>query len=222
MLPKKWVIGVVSVLLATLLFGGYMAIAAELGGRDDPLVTLSYIQELMPELQESISAAVAEKTAEFDAALETKVNEVNQSIDEKISLFEEQYAAGYANDEFVSKVADAVIDKSGGTIVSGDETSSGETDSPSTGNSTLFQTVRFSSGTTVYGTVGTEILWRIGTATCVSSGSPGLIDVTTGEDLAAGGQLRQNHHYVVSMADGRGFTCTSDVVILIKGSYTVG
>ncbi len=221
MLPKKWVIGVVSVLLATLLFGGYMAIAAELGGRDDPLVTLSYIQELMPELQESISAAVAEKTAEFDAALETKVAEVNQSIDDKISLFEEQYAAGFANDDFVAKVAAAVIDKSGGTISSGGE-DTGEGDSPATGNSNLFQTVRFSSGTTVYGSVGTEILWRIGTATCVSSGSPGLIDVTTGEDLAAGGQLRQNHHYVVSMADGRGFKCTSDVVILIKGPYTVG
>ena len=61
MLPKKWIIGVISVLMATLLFGGYMAIAAELGGKDDPLVTLSYIQELMPELQNSISAAVAEK-----------------------------------------------------------------------------------------------------------------------------------------------------------------
>lgn len=227
MLPKKWIIGVISVLMATLLFGGYMAIAAELGGKDDPLVTLSYIQELMPELQNSISAAVAEKTAEFDAALALKVDEVNQSIDDKISRFEEQYAAGYANDAFVNKVADAVIDKAGGTGFIGNSTPvttapPEETDSPSTGNSSLFQTVRFSAGTVVYGTVGTEILWRIGTATCVADGSPGIIDVTTGEDLAAGGQLRQNHHYVISMAEGRGFKCTSNVVILIKGPYTVG
>ena len=117
MLSKKWVIGVISVLLAALLLGGYMAVAAELGSKDDPLVTLSYIQELMPELHNSISAAVAEKTAEFDATLEAKVQEVNQSIDDKIARFEDQYAAGYANDSFIEKVADAVIDKTGGSYV---------------------------------------------------------------------------------------------------------
>ena len=124
------------------------------------------------------------------------------------------------------KVADAVIDKTGGSYLTPSTPSTGSSGedeipvAPSTGSSSLFQTVRFTNGTTVTGTVGTEILWRIGTATCVASGNPGLIDVTTGEAIASGDQLRANHLYIISMAEGRGFKCTSDVVILIKGPYT--
>lgn len=209
MLPKKWVIGVSSVLLIVLLFAGYMAVAAEYGSKTDPLVTLSYIEELLPELRQTIDKAIAEKTKEFDSTIDAKADEVLAQIDSKIVQFETQYSSEVADATFVQKVADAVAAQIG---------SSGGSSGATSGN--LFEVVRFSSGQTVIGEIGTEILWRIGSATCVSPGTPGLIDISTGGDLAAGGQLQQNHVYVVTVAD-RGFKATSDCVILIKGAYTV-
>jgi len=220
MLSKKWVVGVTSVLLVILLVTGYIAIAAE-GSREDPLVTVSYIETLLPKLSGTIDEAIAKKTAEFDTAINVKVDEVNQTIDDKISRFEEQYAAGFSNDAFVSRVAAAILDKTGNSsFVPSDPVGEENEGNPAGGNSALFQTVRFKSGTTIIGAVGTEILWRIGTAVCVAPGSPGLIDATTAEDLANGGQLKQNHLYIITMAEGRGFRTTSDCVILIKGPYT--
>ncbi|MDR1117540.1 MAG: hypothetical protein LBL09_04760 [Oscillospiraceae bacterium] len=221
MLSKKWIISVSSVLLVVLLFAGYMAIAAEFGSQGDPLVTLSYIEELIPDLKKSIEDAIAEKTRQFDASIQAKVEEVNQTIDDKIGRFESQYAASFADDEFVGRIADAVMDKMGGSVSSPGP--GGEENPASAGNyagSALFEVVRFETGQTVSTPIGTEILWRIGTATVSGSGSPGLIDITTGEDLAAGKQLQQNHVYVATVKD-RGFKCTSGCVILIKGPYTV-
>ncbi len=207
MLPRKWVIGVSSVLLIVLLFAGYMAVAAEYGSKTDPLVTLSYIEELLPELRQTIDNAISQKTKEFDTTIETKAKDVLSQIDAKIAQFETQYSADIADETFVQKVADAVAAQIGST---------GGAPSGSSGN--LFEVVRIPSGQTVIGDIGTEILWRIGSATCVSPGTPGLIDISTGGDLAAGAQLQQNHVYVVTVTD-RGFKATSDCVILIKGTY---
>jgi len=212
-LPKKWVIGVTSLLLVALLLAGYLAVAAEYGSQNDPLVTLSYIEELLPELRETINNAVKDKTAEFDSALDKKIQEAMNSIDAKIAQFETDYSADVADESFIASVADLVSQKIGSAGGSGDSSSSG-------GTSELFKVVRFKSGQTVIGEVGTEILWRIGTATVVSPGSPGLIDVSTGSDLANGGTLQQNHLYVVTV-EGRGFKASSDCVILMKGPYTV-
>lgn len=215
MVSKRWIASVCSVLIVVLLLAGGAAVAAELGGKDDPLVSLSYIEQLIPQLNENIEKVIKDKVSEFDASLDTKIEEVNRSIDEKISRFEEQYAAGFANDDFIAKVAAALADK-GITGSAGSTGSSGTT----SGDGYLFTRVDVATGQTLYGEVGTEILWRLGTGVCVSPGSPGLIDITTGGDLASGGQLQQNHVYVVTVGD-RGFKATSDCRVMIKGPYTV-
>lgn len=201
-------------LLVVLLLAGYLAVAAEYGSQDDPLVTLSYIEELLPELQEQIDNAVKEKTAEFDGTLDVKIQEAINGIDAKIAAFEGQYSSNVVDDTFVQKVADAVtakIGSAGGT---------GENPSGNAGTADGFTVQRFTSGQTVIGSVGTEILWRIGTASCTAPGSPGLIDISTGTDLGNGSQLQQNHLYIVTV-EGRGFKATSDCIILVKGTYTV-
>lgn len=217
MVSKRWIAGVCSVLIVVLLLAGGAAVAAELGGKDDPLVSLSYIEQLIPQLNENIEKVISEKVNEFDASLDTKIEEVNKSIDEKISRFEEQYAAGFANQDFIDKVAAALADKG----LSG-STGSGEGGSTGTvaGDGYLYTRVDVATGQTLIGDVGTEILWRLGTGVCVSPGSPGLIDISTGGDLAAGGQLQQNHVYVVTVSD-RGFKATSDCRVMIKGPYTI-
>lgn len=213
MLPKKWVIGVTALLLVVLLFTGYLAVAAEYGSQNDPLVTLSYIEELLPELQQTIDKAIDNKTEEFDATLEQKIQQALESIDAKIAEFKNEYSSDIVDDTFLNTVADMVYQKI--------QASGGNSGTVSEGGSeSLFSVVRFKSGQTVIGEVGTEILWRFGTATCVSPGTPGLIDVSTGGDLPNGGALQQNHLYVVTV-ERRGFKATSDCVILIKGPYTV-
>jgi len=213
MLSKRWVVGVTATLLVILLLTGYLAVAAEFGSKSDPLVTLSYIEELVPELKSKIDKAIEEKTSEFDEILNEKVDQALDSIDGRIAEFENDYSADVVDESFINAVADRVfsrIKESGG---SGDSVSGGDSTS-------LFSVVRISSGQTVIGEVGTEILWRFGTAKCTSPGTPGLIDVSTGTDLPNGGSLQANHLYVVTV-ENRGFTTSSDCVILIKGPYKV-
>lgn len=221
MVSKKWITGACSVLLVLLLIAGGAAIASDLGGADDPLVSLSYIEQLIPQLNENIEKIIDEKIAEFDTSLDEKITQVDLSIDEKIGRFEEQYAAGFADEAFIGKVADAIADKGLSIGTGGGSTGDGAGETVTvSGEGYIFTVVDISAGQTLIGEVGTEILWRIGTGTCVSPGSPGLIDVTTGSDLAAGGQLQQNHVYVVTVRD-RGFKATSNCKALIKGPYTI-
>ena len=50
-------------------------------------------------------------------------------------------------------------------------------------SSAVFQVVTLSSGQTLTGDIGCEVMLRVGTATCVSPSTPGLIDETTAGTL---------------------------------------
>jgi hypothetical protein len=81
--------------------------------------------------------------------------------------------------------------------------------------------VTLSSGQKLNGTVGTEIMLRVGTATCVASSAPGIIDMNAGGTLNAGYPLVTNHLYMVTI-DPRGIQATSSVVkVLVRGDYTI-
>lgn len=88
------------------------------------------------------------------------------------------------------------------------------------GGANDFKVISVASGKTLIGDVGTEIMLRIGTATCVASSSPGLIDSSDAVILSGGGALKTNHLYMVTVED-RGFKATSDVKIVIRGTYTI-
>ena len=52
---RKWTIWLSAALLVVLAVSGYFAIAAEYGSKEDPLVTLSYINEVLsPQTMEAI------------------------------------------------------------------------------------------------------------------------------------------------------------------------
>lgn len=84
----------------------------------------------------------------------------------------------------------------------------------------LYQLVELEAGQTLTGSAGCEIVLRTGTATCVSSGSPGLVDGTTGLTLEAGGTLSADHLYLVSVQP-RGVLAVEDVTLLVRGSYSL-
>lgn len=89
-------------------------------------------------------------------------------------------------------------------------------------DSNSFKVVTLKKGQTLVGQVGCEVMLRIGTATCGSSGSPGLIDVTGGTTLNNGGSLVTNHLYMVTIST-RSVTATSSgtVYLLVRGPYTI-
>ena len=72
------------------------------------------------------------------------------------------------------------------------------------------------------GEIGCQILLRIGSAKCYSTGSVGLIDLTDGSTLGNGDSLKTNHLYLVTI-QGRGFTNSSgkEATLLLKGDYKI-
>ena len=90
------------------------------------------------------------------------------------------------------------------------------------GAAASFSVVDIPSGKTLKGAVGCEVMLRVGSASCVSTESPGLINSTTGEVLENGGSLQRNHLYMVTI-ENRGVQATGGAVkVLVRGAYTIG
>lgn len=205
MKQKKWKAITSILLLATLIAAGALAIAAEYGTSEDPLVSLSYINNVLaPQISDKVDEIIAEKTGSLQTDLDSKINSISYEIDEKIADYASKSSDEIVTDAFVQSVADKVAEKVG---------SSG-------GTSSTFALVKLTSGQTLTAKVGCEVLLRIGNATCVSSGTPGLIDMTNGTDLANGKALEKNHLYLCTV-DGRGVKASSDITLLVRGPYTV-
>ena len=87
--------------------------------------------------------------------------------------------------------------------------------------SDTFTPVHMMSGQTLFGHEGTELILRSGSAIVQASGADGLANVTTGVDQASGESIERNHLLIVPRTDGRGVHATSDVWILVKGSFSI-
>ena len=111
--------------------------------------------------------------------------------------------------EIMGKVDQKIAQRTGQAVPSGG------------GSSASFTVVTLSQGQTLTGDVGCEVMLRIGSAVCVSSSDPGLIDETTASTLSNGGALAQTHLYMMTI-EGRGVRAAADTVkLLARGEYTV-
>ena len=81
-----------------------------------------------------------------------------------------------------------------------------------------FTAVSLSSGQTLKGSVGCEIILRSGTAS--SSGTAGLSDVTDGKLIPVGTGLTANHLCMVG-TDGDGVKASAAVTLLVRGGYSI-
>lgn len=89
---------IITTLLATLLLSSYFAIAAEYGSKDDPLVSLSYIEEIiLPKTTEMIDEVIEEKTQGYTDNIYQILEDIGAD-----------YNALANNEEFIQKVADSV------------------------------------------------------------------------------------------------------------------
>ena len=89
------------------------------------------------------------------------------------------------------------------------------------GTALTFTVVTLSKGQVLTGDIGCEVMLRVGTASCVSPSSPGLIDESSASALNNGGALVQNHLYMMTI-EGRGVKATAATTkLLVRGTYTV-
>ncbi|MDF2838589.1 MAG: hypothetical protein K0S60_292 [Evtepia sp.] len=93
--------------------------------------------------------------------------------------------------------------------------------SGSGGTAGVFSVVDLASGQMLTGSIGCEIMLRVGSAQCVSTGSPGLIDATSGTVLENNTSLVKNHLYMVTV-EGRSVKAVGGAVkLMVQGSYSV-
>ena len=84
-----------------------------------------------------------------------------------------------------------------------------------------FKVVNMKKGESLTAQAGTELVLRMGKAEIFATEKGGVADLTAGVDLADGTAVPANHYLVVPVADGRGITAQSDVIVMIKGSYNL-
>jgi len=181
---NHWFARLTALLLVSFTLLTATVLAAGAGSQEDPLVTLSYLNDTF---LGQILAKVDEKLLVRDEALAQKLNE--QVAADKREL-EEKYGAAAGTGEPA-----ATVDS--------------------------FTVVTMSSGQTLYGAIGCEVMLRVGTASCVSPSSPGLIDETDASILEHGAALVKNHLYMMTISE-RGVKATAATTkVLVRGTYEV-
>ncbi|MCL1820418.1 MAG: hypothetical protein FWG36_07175 [Oscillospiraceae bacterium] len=204
MVKKRWTIGVTAFLVLSLLVGVLVAYAAETGSQADPVISQSYItEEFQPQIMRKIEDVVKKVTDDYAGEMNAKINQLaSQSGGSSFNT-----SSLIIDPDFINAIAAAVIEQMPVTS-SGGGTAGG------------MAKVEVANGKTLSLELGSSIVLRLGSATCVASGSPGLINLTTGGDLAADKVLEKNHLYLATIA-GRGFKATADVTVFVSGGYTI-
>ncbi len=87
------------------------------------------------------------------------------------------------------------------------------------GNGSSYAPLQIIAGKTLLGGEGTEIILRSGEATAIDNGANGISDITAGKDIRTGEPIVQNHLLLIPREDGRGLKATTEIWVLIRGSY---
>lgn len=136
-----------------------------------------------------------------DTFMAQLLGKVDEKLDARDRALEDKLAAQVAAD------TKALSDKRGA--------------SGGSGTADVFTVVTLSSGQTLSCGVGCELMLRVGTASCVASSAPGLVDETGGTTIGNGAALSANHLYMATVSD-RGVKATAATVkLLVRGGYTI-
>ena len=126
----------------------------------------------------------------------------------------------YLNETFLGNILSAVDQKIAARNSQIVQQLGGSVSTGGTSTASTFTVVTLSNGQTLTGQIGCEVMLRVGSAVCVSSSAPGLIDETAASTLNNGGGLVQNHLYMMTI-ENRGVKATAATTkLLVRGSYT--
>lgn len=127
----------------------------------------------------------------------------------------------YLNETFLGNILSAVDQKIAARNSQIVQQMGGSVSTGGTSTASTFTVVTLSNGQTLTGQIGCEVMLRVGSAVCVSSSAPGLIDETAASTLNNGGGLVQNHLYMMTI-ENRGVKATAATTkLLVRGSYTI-
>lgn len=178
---------------------GAFAATGDPGTVADPLVTKSYVDEAVAQF---VSKEYLDQT-------------VARLVDK---AYVDGLVAGLADKAYVdAKVAAA---GNGGTGGTGGITAE-YLENRLAQMKSSFEVVRVPKGSVILGQSGTEMVLRGGKATAVVSAMGGVLDATDGVDLWQDAQVPPNHLLVIPVSDGRGLTAQADLILIVKGQYTV-
>ena len=127
----------------------------------------------------------------------------------------------YLNETFLGNILSAVDQKIAARNSQIVQQLGGSVSTGATSTASTFTVVTLSNGQILTGQIGCEVILRVGSAVCVSSSAPGLIDETAASTLNNGGGLVQNHLYMMTI-ENRGVKATAATTkLLVRGSYTI-
>lgn len=131
----------------------------------------------------------------------------------------------YLNETFLGQLLDKVDEKLAARDEAlrrelAEELGQGGIIAPDGGTSAGYIEVTLEAGETLWGSAGTEILFRGGSAVCMADGAPGLVDATDGGSIGNGDALKKDHLY--AMTTDRGVAASNQVTLLVRGQYTIG
>ncbi len=194
---KKWTIWLTCILVAVLMVAGLGVIAAEYGSQSDPLVTLSYIEQvLLPQAKKDVDQQVEESLEDYEDKLTDQTKEVEKYIDKKLRSF----ASGGVDEDLVEEIAALIL---------------AEGDTSAVSNAS-WAVITVPAGASVVCEPGVQAVLRSGQA----SSTAVLVDLSNGENLTAGKNLALNHMYVTDVS-GEGFFTAQGCTVLISGGYTI-
>ena len=93
--------------------------------------------------------------------------------------------------------------------------------SGSSGKAAAFEVVEIKQGQKLIAEAGTELILRMGSATIIATEKGGIADTTAGYDLPNLTPMPSNHLLIVPLADGRGFVAQTDIIVMVKGGYSI-
>lgn len=88
-------------------------------------------------------------------------------------------------------------------------------------SSSSFEVVKVAEGRTIYGKQSSEIIMRSGEGVVVASTVGGIQDITDGVDLEGGAIVPRNNLLIIPREDGRGIIARKDMVLMVRGGYTI-
>ncbi|NLK22001.1 MAG: hypothetical protein GX308_07955 [Epulopiscium sp.] len=88
-------------------------------------------------------------------------------------------------------------------------------------NSMIYEVIEVSSGQTLMGAQGTEIILRGGKGIAITSPAGGLQDMTEGVDIISGQSIPKYHLIIIPKDDGRGIYVESDSYFMVRGKFDI-
>ena len=204
-MKKKWMTVVTAAVLIAVTLVGYLSVSADYGDSNDPLVSLSYInQVVLPQANTTIQNAFNSTKAEFDQTMAARVAEARGIITELLQDYNSPESVDQALLDEVSVKLAALLESAGSNTQSKD----------------TWKVVRINAGQTLKGQVGCQMLLRFGDVVVVAETEPGLINLTSSNELRTGAALAKNNLYMVTIKNN-GIKATANATLLVCGEYTV-